>query len=658
MNTGDTFIDGQKCTWTLTDFLGQGTWGRSFRARSSQNRECVLKVALSASDFPADTPVSDTLIRACRDAAREQIQRLQSDHGVFKPRLLSSLTLPGGVPALMLAHYSHTIESGMGGVLELTEVVELMERVASGLAKSDQLHGNLRPSNILINERGEPVLSDALTPALQRVFAELERLAPNRARWRPPEITVEPEPQWDSWAVCQVLYQAAMHRADASEPRPARAGLDKVEIATLRDRAQARMAHERTNARFRSRLAERLGAVLHRGLSLEREPSPPYRFTNCAALAPRLAEVSAMVSPQVVDVGRVLLTSADHNSVFRGDEEITFSISVGCSAGVTNHEDVVCGLQLQDLDSPEGNRIRVDEAQYKVERHRSGRLRFQFTIPDIVPGRYRVKVAFSVRDTGDTPEVALGEFEIRPAPGYVPPARDLQSTAPIMLDRVRPLPTPEPQAITPVAFNEDAPSSPGEITLSSDPGAEVIEGLFPRPIAPPSSVDEVLPAMGGFVARDQPVVPPAQPAPPLTMPNQAVVNGGLGPRVSLGSATAAANTGPMMMPMASIGPSIAPAPAGPAQPALTTPSEFGANWWSSHPDDIGIGGDGLLPGMHSDGEDLPSWKGETLGQKLRSLPGTEFVLEWVQRDTYTAFVAAFALSFVLLLTTMAILRAF
>ena len=47
----------------------------------------------------------------------------------------------------------------------------------------------------------------------------------------------------------------------------------------------------------------------------------------------------------------------------------------------------------------------------------------------------------------------------------------------------------------------------------------------------------------------------------------------------------------------------------------------------------------------------------SLGDKLRSIPGFDLVMEWMQRDSYTAFVVAAAGSFVLLLVMMALLKA-
>lgn len=744
MNIGDTFVDPQKRTWTLESELGQGTWGRSFRAKTADGQQCVLKVALQSSDFPTDTPLPEGLVRTCREAAREQIALLEKSEHPFLPRLLGSFTTSAGSPALMLAHYD-TLERRIAAGAGLAGTCNLLARLAHALGSARFVHGNLRPSNILVNERGEPVVSDPITPSLFDLFDRLEQLA-GSVRWRPPEATNRPRPGWDTWALCQCLYQAALHRDIGSEARPADRGLDKVEIATLKDRALARFKQDRTNPRFQSRMADRLGALLHRGLSLPTEPSPPYRFVDCPALAERLDEVVALVDPHVEDVGRLLPPAESVSGVFRGDKPVDFTVSVGCSAGVTHHEDVICGMKLIDLDEPD-QRIPIPEATYKVERHRSGRLRFAFSVPDLPPGRYRLKIAFTVRDAGTEPQVAAGEFEVRPPPGYVPPAPRMDEKAPIVLDRIRnsALPEADPDFAPSASRSPTSPGSSGprihatfgtdaseldEDDLASDPdsspdafehgrlgfptqgtqgtspsdpgsepGAEIIEGLFPRPIAPPTDQpDTSIPVEVQHVPTEAIQPPPM--AEPIQLPRQAI--GQAGPSSWGGPSTAGTGAVPSMgyapsspgalgnfpaggaqsvptggglnMPSISIGqgptasPSIgaptpglrppqAAAPTPPAAaPAPPAPDPAG-NWFSGHVDDFGLEGDGLLPGIHGEGEELPDWNPERLGDKLRSIPGFDTFFEWMQRDAYTAFVAAAAGSFLLLLVMMALLKA-
>ena len=75
-------------------------------------------------------------------------------------------------------------------------------------------------------------------------------------------------------------------------------------------------------------------------------------------------------------------------------------------------------------------------------------------------------------------------------------------------------------------------------------------------------------------------------------------------------------------------------------------------------DHFAIEADRLLPGAQREGSDLPFWDESGFGAKARSIPGFDQILTLVRRDSYTAFVAAAALSFVLLLVMMALLKAF
>jgi hypothetical protein len=653
VNLGETFVDPQKRSWTIEAFLGQGIWGRSWLARNPEGGSAVLKVALQATDFPADAPLPDDVLRACRDAAREQAKLLETGAHSFLPRLLGTLTLSSGTPALLMAHYTRNLGDAIAHNLPLVRAVDLIGDVANYLGKSGLVHGNLRPSNILINDRGQPVLADMLTPAASALLVRLEDLADGRTRWRPPEATERAAPMWDTWALCQVLYQAALHRDAATDARPVRQGLDRVEIATLKDRALARLSIEPTNARFRSRMSERLGAVLHRGLSTESQPSPPYRFVDCKVLAERLAEVMAMVSPHVEDVGRLLPAAHAVSGVHQTEGPVEFTVSVGCSAGVTNHEDVGCGMKLIDLDDA-NRRVPLPEAQYKVERHRSGRLRFAFDLPDIAPGRYRLKIAFSVRDSGVEPEVAAGEFEVRPPPGYIPPRVTEHETSAIVLDRIRdraPL-APAPVA-APVAF---IASDAGLITSGcrptghgtspgSDPGAEIIEGLFPRPIAPPSD-QAAWPVAEPVQARaSQPV--PQQEASVLQMPVPAVVGGAM---ASVMGPAASAPSAPMLAPV----PSLSMPAASVAAPSSVVPPDPIRDWYGDA--SANFSGGGLLPGMQEDGEELPAWKAVPITDKLRNIPGYVLLKDWLERDSYNAFIAAATCCFMLLLIVMAVLN--
>ena len=666
VKTGDSFIDAQGRSWTVGQPLGQGTWGRSWIVSSATGREMVLKIALGADDFAGDVRVSPDLLTACANAATEQGKLLAGANLPYLPKLEAQLRVDTR-PALLLHHYSTSLQRRLDAGMALADALTMVAAVTAKLKAGRRVHGNLRPTNILLTDRGEPVLSDLATPATEAVLDRLEAIAPGRVRYRPPEAGTEPRQGWDTWSLCQILYAASMNSGPAVE------GVDKIEIAAIKDNAIARLSAEQANGRFRSRLTDKLGAVLNRGLSPIAEPSPPYRFNDCNALLPRIEEITALLNPTVTDVGRILLGDASNQGLFQGDDAVSFATSVQCSAGITEHEDIVCGLQLIDIDADDGGRVPIHDASFKVSRHPSGRLRFQFTLPNVPPGRYKLKTAFSVKDSDQRPEIAQGELEVRPPPGYVPPA--LEETGPITIAEIKPaalIDFPEPEGVpsTPSTvdevWNSDPGSDPGS-EAHSDPGAEVIEGFFPRPIAPPeedirqAAVPVIAQVQEEMVAvREQPKAM----TPPLMMPIPAVMQAAASNFASAGPAPSTPSMSappppPALIPKISLG---MPKPAPPPPPPTSAPS--GLSWSAlsaalgGTDDHFAIEADGLLPGTQSEGSDLPFWDESGLGAKARSIPGFDQFLAMVRRDSYSAFVAAAALSFVLLLVMMALLKAF
>jgi hypothetical protein len=475
MNTGDSVTDGQERIWQVGQALGRGLWGSSWVVRNEENRELVLKVAHSKEDFPSDAPVPEELADACASCLREQAKLLSESHA-FLPKLESSFELDDGRSAMLIPRYSTTLERRLDAGLPLGETLALVGRVATlleALGRAGHVHGNLRPSNVLLNERAEPVLADLLTPAAHEWWGRMQKLALDRRDYTPPEATGTPRAGWDTWAMCLAIYQSAMSVPETDPRREEllelpRKGLSKIQLATLRDRALARLKAEGANPRFASRVAERLGSLLNRGISAELEPSPPYRFHAASELRPRVIELAALVRPQVESVGKLLLSAAAKETVFQGGDDVAFSVTIGATDGVTDHEHIACGVQIHDLDADEESRVPVPEARYTVQTHPSGRMRFGFDIPDLPPGRYRARVAFTVKDSGDEPKIAEGEFEVRPPPGYVPPAEDLAPSAP-----------------EPIALDERRREREQDAEVA--PAADV----FPTPIAPSSAESDL-----------------------------------------------------------------------------------------------------------------------------------------------------------------------
>ncbi len=85
-----------------------------------------------------------------------------------------------------------------------------------------------------------------------------------------------------------------------------------------------------------------------------------------------------MVHPTVTQVGRLILDQKAGRDGFLTDEPAGFSATVACTPGVEHHEEVACGLAIFDADR--GERLRLDDCSYSVDRHPSGRFRFGFKI--------------------------------------------------------------------------------------------------------------------------------------------------------------------------------------------------------------------------------------------------------------------------------------
>ncbi len=132
-------------------------------------------------------------------------------------------------------------------------------------------------------------------------------------------------------------------------------------------------------------------------------------------------------------------------------------------------------------------------------------------------------------------ELTLAEFQVRPPPGWVPPPVEHGPQAIPMQPQVVqlakppvPEPTERPSAVEPRSSTGDPRSSTGDPrsrgTDTSSPGAEIIDGMFPRPLAPPEDDPSSIP---GFAPRPTPSVRPQADPPSRTatseMPRRPIV---------------------------------------------------------------------------------------------------------------------------------------
>ena len=409
--------------------LGRGLWGHSWLVQNNEGREAVLKAALRAEDFPTDVPLPDGIENACTQCLREQFTLLESAKFPFLPKLEGLAALPDGRRALLLTRYRSLPMTANNMPVEA--ILERLLKVCRTLEKHGRTHGNLRPSNILWNERNEPVLTDLLTPTANKLRTIVQNFSPERQWDVPPEAHGYPTPVWDTWSICLSLYRSLTASHEHPHGDVPKNGIDKLQLATLKDLTVARLKAEETNVRFIGRVTDKSAAMLNRGLSAQPAPSPPYRFTQVAHLSERLAEIYNLSAPRVESVGKLLFTTPALDNVFTGDGPVKFTVSIGCSSGITSHDDIVCGVQLIDLDGEGNGRVQIENIQYDASTHASGRLRFRFHLPSILPGRYEIRVAFSIKGSGNEPTLAAGTFEMRPQPGYVPPSQPVVAERPL-----------------------------------------------------------------------------------------------------------------------------------------------------------------------------------------------------------------------------------
>lgn len=538
MKTGEVVRDPQGRAFQIGQQLGRGLWGRTFAAREEGAGEWVVKVPLGVADLGEG---GERLARACQEIAVEEGRLLQQLAGAGVVPCESLFRTADGLPVLVMPRYPGSLDRRFALGCSFEEVLRVVVEVARALKglRGQSWHGVLKPTNVLLTERGEVRLSDFATPTLRRHLPALLRVTPAGAAYLAPEIRhangeeVPLSTAADTYGLAMMIYRGVLTEGGGPGPALPEEGLDKAALVALKDRIHNRLKAEPSNPRFHTRLADRAAALLNRALSKEVNPSPPFRFARIDEFLARAEEVAALVHPVVTHVGKILLDRPPASETFTTDEESTFSCTIACSAGVETHEEIATGLAIFDQDRDE--RVRDPQCSYTVDRHPSGRFRFGFRIADLPPATYRIRLAFTIRDSGHEPVTAEGRFVVRAAPGYIPP-RGQPESRPIPLERpvettvterrtgsvVSELRAPEPAR--PASATDLPPTAPPRPVVAPPPvEAPRVEPARPVvvPLAPteaPSFAPESLrvPPRPALAPRPEPVVrlaPPPAPAP-------------------------------------------------------------------------------------------------------------------------------------------------
>jgi serine/threonine protein kinase len=506
MKTGDTFCDTQERSYKVGLLLGRGLWGETFRVqRIDDEGDYVLKCSLSAGQLSSAAAPTE-LAEACQSILVEQGEFLAQGAYDFLPNLLETIELEDGRKALLLERYPSNLELRLQSDVTFLDVLELLLQAAKQcqqLRDGPGVHGALRPGNILIGHDGAVHLSDVVTPALRRSLPQLLEASPGLTHYLPPEVSGATReapfaPVCDTFALGLLLWRSVL--GNQQLPELPESGPDKAALVALKDRLHARVKQEDSNPRFHARLAERLSATVSRAISTKASPSPPYRFDRVDEFLPRLLELRSLVRPEVDTVGRVLLDRPASTTHFTTDEKIRFSISIGCSPGVERHKEVACGIAVFDRDS--GERVREVPSTFDVNRHPSGRFRFQFELGELPPGNFRVRAAFAIRDSGQEPNTVEAEIEVRAAHGYIPPPEQPPTGALRMESHLQePRTVTEPMAELPM----DPPGSPHS----------------PPPPAPAPPAPALPPAAPAHLPKPAPIPKPALASPPEPKPMSA-----------------------------------------------------------------------------------------------------------------------------------------
>ncbi len=526
MKTGDVVLDGQNNRYQVGLLLGRGLWGKTYRVRREHDHgDFVLKCPLNAEDLPGTAEAPRKFQQVCQQVLNEQAELLKKRPYPFLPRLEAHIVQADGEPALLLDYYASSLSQRLQAGAPISEILDILIQTIQDceqLQDGPGFHGALRPANILLTEKGRVVLSDIWTPSASRNVAWLLRSDRPALSHLPPEIfetTGAPpfSPVADTYALGIMLWRACMDPGDKL-PYP-RNGLDRSALVDLKDRLHARLKQEQSNPRFHSRLADRMASVVNRAISRKTSPSPPYRFYRHDEMRPRVAELLALVHPSVTSVARIVLDRPPSTNTFTSDEPLRFTVSVGCSSGVEDHEEIACGIAVFDRET--GNRVADISSSYEVDRHPSGRFRFKFEVQPLNPGSFSLRVAFTIRDSGNDPVTKETDIEVRAAPG-----RPLPREAP----EPRPLPLQKPQ-------DDDGADT---VPMATDPVHRAIdskvEHVEPAPLSPPAGsgtkppdpvarkghnkpASPAVPA--GKTSRPPQGPPPGAPTGPSILPGQA-----------------------------------------------------------------------------------------------------------------------------------------
>jgi hypothetical protein len=428
MNTDDYIRDGKGHTYRVGSLLGRGLYAKTYAVRGEDGKEWVIKVPLNPSDLPKG---HEKLAKTSRLILQEQWRELAllENENLLIPK--HQFTSQEGVYCLLYPRNDRSLHRELQREYSIQELLALCIQITEILtAKSfpQNAHGNLHPRNIFVNSNNHIQLSDPVTSTMEDYYQSFLEASGQKTSYTPAEIRTGESynvraSTTDSYSISLFLYTSIMGYDSSTQIGPD--GLNKLLRTNLQTRLLSLLERDlSSNKRFRNRLANQFSRLLNRGLSPRYQPSPPFRFADLRELTARLQDLHDLISPSITHVGKIIFNRPPGSTIFETNENIDFSCSVETAPLLEDHQEIECGIMLFNRDK-DFERVRGFECNYDVSRHPSGRLRFALMIYNLPPSNYLLRLAFQIKGSLGEPYIIESFFEVIPAPGYVPPQREI-----------------------------------------------------------------------------------------------------------------------------------------------------------------------------------------------------------------------------------------
>lgn len=431
MKAGDIISDEHGLQYELKSLLGKGLWSNTFLARAPDGVQWVLKIPLSASDFPSG---QEDQAQKCRKIAvkyGEMLNKIKTQDILCPQKVFISSS---DIPILVFKHHTKNLEQKLRQKLSFQELLGICIRIVDALDALPlplRAHGNLHPRNIFLMDRDRIVLSDPVTPIITEYYEELNQFRRQYDPCFPPEvhhkkITNPTSTITDTYCVAAILFRGLTKglRLSLSD------GINKEIRLKLHESIMTLLQKEVANTLFHDRLCSQLIQFLNRALSVKVSPSPPYRFASLNTFQTRLGNIYDLIEPSVTYVGQIILARSPGDIVFQTSDPVLFSCTIECTPKLDDIDEIACGVRL--VDRTHNERIKGYELGYSVHSHPSGRMRFDFSLGALDAALYTVKVAFKIRGSSSEVRTMEKDFEVEPADGWVPPTKERRAP-PIIL---------------------------------------------------------------------------------------------------------------------------------------------------------------------------------------------------------------------------------